>query len=239
MSIRPTKKPFNWKLVTTAVISAVGLFLWSRMTPTPPRSTEKKVVVPAVETAQPVEAKIEQMSPAEQVPAAVLVQTETPMPPAEGESFGVTFELCFPEQKAGGTNLESHLNGLGPQIEKRETELQNLHWKIGGVEKRLQAAWRPQGQELRFFDVDAEGLPVPVEKPRLMTHAQAEEQKKQMDAKGSRLFEQKKETLHLRGGGRVSVDWRDGKPYDVAFSQSGRSLYCREDRCQCREQKSR
>lgn len=241
MSMRPTDRK---RLVLMAVLAIAGVvaFFLARSRPVEPAFPE---LIPA-SPPRAEEPRAKDLAP-DQVFVATTPRHPVVSPPSgdsappptkprpASEPFAKAFRECFADVAVPASPRE-YLRELAArgEVEAREVQLENLHVQIDGAEKRMQSRWRPHGQEIQYYEVDPEGLPLPKGSFVLMTHEQAAEQKQRFWSRGERLFEQKTESWRLKNGERVVIDWRGGEPFEFSARAKDRALSCRESGCLCR-----
>ena len=221
-------------LITIAVL---GYRRGSNPGPVSQTSTEPVVVAAVVAAEPPPEAltNLPETPVAEETeltnqPAA---KTATPLP----DNFAAEFKNCFPERSTANSASE-FANALlnSADLQSREMTLENLHVSDGSGEHRLNLFGHGSMAEVRNFEVDAEGLPLPTGRPQMLNKEAAETVKQDFLRRGKLIYQQRKEVVMLNDGLRGEIEWQDEKVRDIMFFRSDRSFFCREGLCQCRRQ---
>lgn len=238
MSMRPTDRRRLILMAVLATAAAVA-FLLARSRPHEPEFPPLIEAEPPSEAARPTSKDpgvvVVKNPPAVAAPAPDQPPGPRKMPSGPRATFAAAYRECFPEAQPPGSPRD-YLRDMATrgELARRETHLENLHIRTEGVERRLQSRWRTHGQEIQYFDVDAEGLPLSKGAAVLMTHDQAAEQKQRFLSRGEPIFRQRTEAWHLKNGQRLMIDWRDDEPFEFSTTDERGTLGCREADCLCR-----
>lgn len=216
---------FLFPLKRAAVMEELGRKVEESLERNPPNLPDPSPSVPTPDTPPVHEPSL---SPA--APGAALPQ----------DSFRQAVRTCFDnaESDVNPTDLVRHLE-TSRGLTSRDTPVENWHLaRPDGSEERLMLVWSDRAnaagkKEVRLFDVDDEGLPVPQKLDARRAYNPSPEYVESLKARGEVLFHQRRELLKFADGTSASVEWVDGSVREMQIFLAARTLSCLNLDCRC------
>lgn len=194
---------------------------------------------------QPVESSSPGQTPSESMdPAAPSNPAEASVPSTsnseETDNFAETLAACWQDhshsQAQNPVGLVRDLEATG--VRERRLQLENWHLRLpSGEEKRIMLLPSDRENangrlEVRLFDVDAEGLPVP-QKLGPKAYNPSARFLQELKSQGEIQFHQRKENIALNDGQSLDVEWINGQLHDLQVFTNNKSFSCRNLNCHC------
>jgi hypothetical protein len=124
--------------------------------------------------------------------------------------------------------------------QKSQFEVENTHVRLkDGSIRRLHIIQSDQSggksaRELRYFSLDAEGLPVPIPLPDKDRLDPKPEYIESLKKEGTVVYHQVKENRTLQDGSNISLDVINNSVYEFQLFGKEKTFSCRQLNCQCR-----
>jgi len=168
----------------------------------------------------------------------------TQEPKAEGTTKGFQEKTrqCLGAELAknpGPDQLLLELEKLHP-VTKTQFQLENTHIQLpDGSQRRLHlisadSTNSKNAKELRYFKLDAEGLPERIDLKPEETINPKPEFISSLKNQGKVIYHQLKETKTLNDGTSMILTTINGKAYEFQIFTKGKTLSCRSFNCACR-----
>jgi hypothetical protein len=174
-------------------------------------------------------------------PTAVRLQ-EAPTSAGSPAEFQEKATVCMgPElgQSATPDDLIRNLEKTNPVV-KSQFQLENTHIQLpDGSERRLHMIIadntnHKNARELRYYKLDAEGLPERIELSSEQTYNPKPEYIQSLLSQGKIIYHETKDTKTLKDGTSMVLTKVNEKVYEFQIFTHGKTLSCREMSCLCR-----
>lgn len=174
-------------------------------------------------------------------------EVPTPASPVEAMSpqvadFQKKIHDCFPDLNVEGiTNSEQLLRQevTDNPVQKTQFEMENTHIELpDGSLRRIHLIPSEKANsanilELRYFKLDAEGLPERIPLSDKETYNPSKEFIDSLKSQGRVVFHQTKEHRWLKDGTQIEINRVDHQIFELQISQPDKTLSCRALRCLC------
>ncbi len=145
------------------------------------------------------------------------------------------------DPQSDATSPERLIQKMEDELKIKNTEIQSEVWHIrlsDGREQRLMKIpsdrENAKGKsEVRLFDVDSEGLPVPVELKAEDSLDPREDFVQSLLSQGQIIHFEKRESRVFQNGNSVLIQWINGEIHDLQVFTKAKTFACREQSCRC------
>jgi hypothetical protein len=180
-------------------------------------------------------------APASQKPQAALPQKPQPIDTAVVH-FQENIKACLGVELAKNTSPESLIQNYLEKnpVQDAQFQLENTHVRLpDGSTRRLHlihsdSTNSKHAREFRYFQLDAEGLPVRIPLKKEESFNPRPEFLESLKKQGSVVFHQVKENKILKDGTNLSVNTVNDKVFEFQVFSKNKTLSCRELDCLCR-----
>lgn len=194
----------------------------------------------------------EEVVPKTEVPTSRLQPKAAPAKPTEvayqepkavsASDFQSKATQCMGPELGKSTTPDDLLRELfkNDPIVSSQFELENTHIQLpDGSERRMHLILADDTQhkgalELRYFKLDAEGLPERIPLSREQTYNPKPEFLQSLKSQGKTIYHETKDTRTLKDGTSMILTMIDDKVYEFQIFAQGKTFSCREMNCACR-----
>lgn len=169
-------------------------------------------------------------------------QQDTQSEPATVAQFQEKAEQCMGSELAKNTSpddLVKELEKTNPVV-KSQFQLENTHIQLpDGSQRRMHLIVadntnNKDARELRYYKLDAEGLPERIELSKEQTYNPKPAFLESLKKQGTVIFHQTKDSKTLKDGASMILTKVNDKVHEFQIFNHGKTFSCREFSCVCR-----
>lgn len=165
--------------------------------------------------------------------------TPTPIGSTDEASFREALRKCWGEFQSGPMNESGDAQALLQSLNREEAALtqtifENYHISTNEGERRVQVLFQDnQPSQLRFFGVDDEDLPIPIQ-PEDSNKRPIEQALQDFLRRGNQTLHQVRRELNLKNGITAEVETINDNPTEIQLhGLPGGTFACEKDSCRC------